>query len=307
MSQKQWIGLVILLLTVVAVELCIYFTDRRSKQQESLYLLEFQPGREEAFLLYLDSLDQAERDARRAQYANKYRRPEVQPQPFDPNKADSSLLVAVGLKPWMASNLIRYRQAGKVFRQPDELRKLYGMNDSLYSTIRPYINIDTSGIESLSGHSPAKNESFTGQDAFFAPERHLKRDTVLDLNTADTASLQLLRGVGLYTAVRIIRYREALGGYHSTAQLYEIAELPAERIDSILPHLFTDTTLIRPLDANSATVRRLSRHPYITYRQAEQLYDLRRTKLRIHSLDELDGIFTPDERLRLAPYLTFSR
>ena len=133
----------------------------------------------------------------------------------------------------------------------------------------------------------------------------IKRDTILDLNTADTTEFMLLRGVGRFTAMQIIRYRQALGGYYSTSQLYEISEIAHDRIDSLLPHLYADTSLITPIDVNRASVKQLYSHPYISYKQAEQLYDLRRRKLRLHSPDELSAVFSPDERQRLLPYLRF--
>lgn len=306
MSRKQWIGLVILLLIVTAAELCFYFTDRWLKQQEAPYLLVLQPEREDAFHHYLDSLSEAEQTARRALYATHYR---THPQPFDPNTADSALLVTVGLKPWMAHNLIRYRTAGKVFRQKDDLRRLYGMTDSLYATLAPYIQIDTTRADSFTRAQRGFNEVLSRLDTLFP--RTVKRDTILDLNTADTAELQLLRGVGRYTAIQILRYRRDLGGYHSTNQLYEIAayyrladHFPTDRIDSLLPHLIADKALITPIAVNSASVRILSRHPYISYPQAEQIYNLRRRKHRLHAIEELSAIFTPDELQRLAPYLS---
>lgn len=305
MSKKQLIGLGILVLMVAAVELCVYLTDRWLDRHPAPELLELRPEREQAFLCYLDSLDQADYAARRAQYGSRYERPSVRLQPFDPNTADSALLVTVGLKPWMAHNLIRYRSAGKVFRQKDDLRSLYGMNDSLYSTLEPYIQLDTAVIGSLSGHSRAVTDSTLVVNTTFRAT-HPKRDTVLELNTADTAELQLLRGVGLYTAIRIVRYRQALGGYYSTDQLYEIRELPTQRVDSLLPWLVADTTLIEPVDVNSASVKQLQRHPYVSYRQAELIYDLRRRRVRLRSIHELSGIFTPDELQRLTPYLRFS-
>ena len=305
MSKKQWIGFAILVLLVTAVECCVYFTRRWADRQPHPELLAFQPEREEQFQQYLDSLRDAEYAARRSQYA--YSKPVIHLQPFDPNTADSTLLVTVGLRPWMAHNLIRYRQAGKVFRRPDDLRRLYGMTDSLYATLAPYIQIDTLAIDTISGlyrgRTGIKSESKADSSIF---SYHIKRDTILDLNTADTSELQLLRGIGRYTAIRIVRYRQALGGYYSVNQLYEISELPADRIDSILPHLYADTVLITPIDVNRASVKQLQRHPYISYRQAEQVYDLRRRKLRLQSMDELSGVFAPGECQRIAPYLRFS-
>lgn len=301
MSKQQWIGLAIVLLMVAAVELTVHFTQKWREAQTVPELLTQQPEREQEFEQYLDSLREAEYAARKAEYAkrydNRYPKQAIHLQPFDPNTADSALLVSVGLKPWMAKNLIRYRTAGKVFRQPDDLRRLYGMNDTLYATLEPYIQVDTTKRHSESGVS---------RDSVKVLCR-VKKDTTLNLNTADTAELQLLRGVGRYTAIQIVRYRQALGGYYSVNQLYEIKELPSERVDSIAAHLFVDTSLIAPIAVNRTSVKQLQRHPYISYKQAEQVYDLRRRKLQLHSMEELAGIFTEDELLRLAPYMQFSK
>ena len=296
MSKQQWIGLAIVLLMVAAVEVTVHRMQKWREAQTVPELLTFQPEREQEFEQYLDSLREAEYAARKAEYAKQYAKPIVHLQPFDPNTADSALLVTVGLQPWMAKNLIRYRAAGKVFRQPDDLRSLYGMNDSLYATLEPYIQIDTAKWHDSSGVS---------RDSVRV-ERIVKRDTILELNTADTAKLQLLRGVGRYTAILIVRYRQALGGYYSVNQLYEIKELPKDRVDSIVAHLFADASQITPIAVNRASVKQLQRHPYISYKQAEQIYDLRRRKIQLHSIDELSGLFTDDEQQRLTPYLQFS-
>ncbi len=302
MSKQQWIGLVIVLLMVTAVETCVYLTRKWQAAHPAPELFALQPEREQAFLSYLDSLDESERAARRAQYASRYPQPVIRLQPFDPNTADSTLLVTVGLKPWMARNLIRYRNAGKVFRRSEDLQRLYGMNDSLYSTLLPFIQIDTAMFASFFGIGSIISDTDTVITAYTP---RIKRDTILDLNTADTTELMLLRGVGRFTAMQIIRYRQALGGYYSTSQLYEISEIANDRIDSLLPHLYADTSLITPIDVNRASVKQLYSHPYISYKQAEQLYDLRRRKLRLHSSDELSAVFSPDERQRLLPYLRF--
>ncbi len=302
MSKQQWIGLVIVLLMVTAVETCVYLTRKWQAAHSAPELFALQPEREQAFLSYLDSLDESERAARRAQYASRYPQPVIRLQPFDPNTADSTLLVTVGFKPWMARNLIRYRNAGKVFRRPEDLQRLYGMTDSLYSTLLPYIQIDTAALASSLGMCRVVSDTDTVITAYTP---RIKRDTILDLNTADTTEFMLLRGVGRFTAMQIIRYRQALGGYYSTSQLYEISEIANDRIDSLLPHLYADTSLITPIDVNRASVKQLYSHPYISYKQAEQLYDLRRRKLRLHSPDELSAVFSPDERQRLLPYLRF--
>lgn len=303
MSRKQWIGLLLLILMLAAIELTAYLTRRWREKQPVPYLFELQPEREQDFVRYMDSL-------REAEYAARYPKHEkraIRLQPFDPNTADSALLVTVGMQPWMAHNLIRYRQAGKIFRRKDELRRLYGMTDSLYTTLEPFIMIDSTLTHSAMLDSTVQDSITRSWQA------HLKRDTILELNTADTAELQLLRGIGRYTAVQIVRYRSELGGYYSTAQLSDsllqsrVPQLTSERIDSLLPHLMVDTSLIAPIQINRASVRQLQRHPYLTYKQAEQIYDLRRRKIHLQSISELTPILTSEEQQKLAPYLRFDQ
>lgn len=299
MNKQQWIGLATVLLMVAAVELTVHWAKQWRAEQTAAEVLIFQPEREQEFEHYLDSLREAEYAARKAEYAKQYADKHPQPiihlQPFDPNTADSAMLVSVGLKPWMAKSLIRYREAGKVFRRPDELRSLYGMNDTLYASLEPYIQIDS---VFRAGYSGVKADSLH-------IECRVKKDTILNLNTADTTELQYIRGIGCYTALQIIRYRQALGGYYSVNQLYEIEGVPTERVDSIISHFFTDTTFVTPINVNRASVKQMQRHPYISYRQAQQVYDLRRRQLRLSSLGELSAIFTPEERQRLRPYMLF--
>lgn len=139
---------------------------------------------------------------------------------------------------------------------------------------------------------------------FFAPKE--KKDTILDLNHCDTAELQLIRGIGHYTAVQIVRYREQLGGYYSPVQLTDapFAHLP---LDTLLHHFTADSNDVQPLRINSSSVEALARHPYLRYEQAKAIYVLRRKRVRLHTPDELRALpELPDSTLtRLTPYLSF--
>ena len=79
--------------------------------------------------------------------------------------------------------------------------------------------------------------------------RHEKRDTILDLNHCDTTSLQLLRGVGRYTALQIVRYREQLGGYYSPLQLTD-EPFAKCHLDTLLGCFIVDTAAIERIDVN---------------------------------------------------------
>ena len=215
--------------------------------------------------------------------------------PFDPNAADSVELLEVGLQPWQARTLIRYRSKGARFRKTEDIKKLFFMNDSLFTALSPYVLIPQP--DSAAADTAARKPPFAVRE---------KRDTIIELNTADTASLQLIRGIGRYTAIQIVRYRQQLGGFYDKNQLYEIDNINA---DSIISHLTVDPSLITPININHASVERLNRHPYISFTQAKCIYELRRTcfTLDLNTFIKEQECLTEEKLQRLLPYLNFDK
>ena len=224
----------------------------------------------------------------------------IEMQFFDPNTADSLTLLRVGLKPWQAKGILHYRAKGGSYRKPQDLRKLYGMTDSLYASLEPWIQIAEQPADTV---KPA-----------FARVGHEKRDTILELNRADTLDLQYIRGIGPVVARKIFFRREALGGFYKVEQLVEIQgvliglENAGWTLDSLYAHFTVDTTLIRLLNVNHTTLKRLTKHPYITYDQAKQLEDLQHRRT-IRSEQDLikRGIFSGVELEKLRPYLSYDK
>ncbi len=135
---------------------------------------------------------------------------------------------------------------------------------------------------------------------------HLKKDTILDLNRCDTSELQFIRGIGRFTAVQIIKYREQLGGYYSPAQLSDEA-LAKCHLDTLLNHFTADAKDIQTIAVNSCSIERLQRHPYLRFQQAKAIYNLRRQRVRFDSIEDLKAIseLSEEDLNRLAPYLSF--
>jgi len=232
--------------------------------------------------------EKAEREAAREAERNI----EIILQPFDPNTADSTTLVHLGLRPWMARSVVHYREKGGRYRQKTDFRKAYGMTDSLYLVLEPYITLP---------------DSLPKQSLQYAQ----KKDTVLNLNTADTTELQLIRGIGRYTAKRIVDYRRKLGGYVSAEQLRELT--PAiNGLDSILPHLMADPKAITPLYINRLSTDALMRHAYVSFEQAKAIREYRSRKGAIRSeavlltLKEKNrSLFSEADIERLRPYINY--
>ena len=136
--------------------------------------------------------------------------------------------------------------------------------------------------------------------------RHVKKDTILDLNRCDTTELQYIRGIGRFTAVQIVKYREQLGGFCSPEQLTDepFANL---HLDTLLAHFTADTADVQTIPVNTCSLDRLQRHPYLRYKQAKAIYTLRRQRVSLNGIDDLRQLpeLTEDDLRRLAPYLSF--
>jgi DNA uptake protein ComE-like DNA-binding protein len=123
------------------------------------------------------------------------------------------------------------------------------------------------------------------------------------LNTADTAALMTIPGIGPYYARRIFQYGQRLGGYVSVSQIDEIGDIPEEakaylRIESPSP---------RKLNVNRLSLEALRRHPYINFYQAKAITDYRRLNGPIRSLSDLSlSRDFPQEAIdRLLPYVEY--
>jgi DNA uptake protein ComE-like DNA-binding protein len=97
---------------------------------------------------------------------------------------------------------------------------------------------------------------------------------VLEINTADSASLEKLPLIGGFLAQRIVDYRTALGGYHSLDQLLEIKYLKESTWEG-LKSKWKCNGKITPLNLNNANIETLALHPYLDYSQARRLVNYR--------------------------------
>jgi DNA uptake protein ComE-like DNA-binding protein len=63
--------------------------------------------------------------------------------PFDPNTADSTQLLRLGLQPWQVRNIYKYRAHGGIYRQKEDFARLYGLTVKQYRELEPYIRISS--------------------------------------------------------------------------------------------------------------------------------------------------------------------
>ncbi|MDR0394542.1 MAG: helix-hairpin-helix domain-containing protein [Tannerella sp.] len=134
-----------------------------------------------------------------------------------------------------------------------------------------------------------------------------KEGTVVELNTADTAILKKVPGIGSAFARRIINYRNILGGYYSVMQLSEVYGIDEEKYNALASWFSVDPSLVSRLDVNNLSQDSLRRHPYINYGQAKIIVQLRRQKGKLAGWENLLLLneFTESDKIRLQHYLSF--
>ena len=315
---------------------------------------------------------------------------------FDPNTVTYEELRAMGVKKYVAVSLIRYRTAGKVFRIVEDVALCYGVDDSTYHELKPYITIDSAyqlhpryGSDTTYAHREAFRDSMrrvrdarydslrgtwgrerrekptlkldtfridtvsarylratgvlTKRQAealvrwrdlsgiydmeelracyvvsdsaaqmmepyviFPTPKRNLKEQPI-DLNTADSAELRSVKGIGEKTVMRIIAYRERLGGFCKKEQLKEVEGMTEQNYELISQQISINCHAIRKLNLNLAPRDELARHPYLSPRILRKLLKQRQLKGGWKNFQELidDRLLTHEEAERLAAYLDF--
>ena len=294
-ERQGIIVLVVLILGVYAVpELFVFFT--RAEENDCTENEKF----DKEYNDFISSLRETKPHNRSGHSFQSFLKQEVKLTMFDPNTADSTTFLSLGLPSWMIKNILQYRHKQGKFRHPEDFRKIYGLTEEQYRTLRPYIQI---------------TDDFSSKDkdtVRLLTVQNIQRDTlvkylpgtVISLNSADTTELKKIPGVGSNIARLIVNYRERLGGFCRIEQLQEI-HLKAERLRpwfSIAPHQ------TRRINVNKSGMERMMRHPYINYYQAKVIIEYRKKKGTLKSLKQLSLYeeFTPADLERIEPYICYN-
>ena len=333
-----------------------------------------------AITLFVDKRGHEEVESGELTTEQRAESPESEFSTFDPNTATFRELLEAGLPRNIAVSIVRWRESGKIYRIKEDLALCYGMSDSLYFAIEPYIiigeefrfkpkssydnkeshtsnepkrrmlgvelkpfSLDTVGLRYLTllGFSTKEAEliiryreiiggyrNFEKFDECYAVDSTMAErlrpyiifttetvDTLkieednrmIEINSADSATLCRVRGIGPKSAREIIIYRKLLGGYYSVEQISELSVVLDKNFEEILPQIYCDSAEIKKININFAASNELETHPYITSRMLRKIINKRVLKGGWSTIQEMidDDIFTSEEAMRIAPYLDF--
>lgn len=200
---------------------------------------------------------------------------------FDPNRLPDTLWQKLGLNDRQITTIKNYEAKGGRFYSKADLQKIYAITPEDYDRLKAYINL------------PGK--TYTE-----------KTNAVVDINSADTTKLMQVRGIGPGFAVKIIRYRDRLGGFFKKEQLKEVFGVDSLMYLDIAPFIKIDARKITKINLNKATTNSLIAFPYLTYKQKNAIVEYHTQHGDYTALADLKNIpIITDEILRkIEPYIS---
>lgn len=124
------------------------------------------------------------------------------------NAADTAMLIALpGIGSKLASRIINFRNKLGGFYSVDQVKETYGLPDSTFQTVRPFLQCDTSQIQQI------------------------------NINTADLNVLKNHPYIKWNIANAIVNYRQQHGKYQSVEDLLKIEVISTDHLQALIPYL----------------------------------------------------------------------
>ncbi|MGI4875312.1 MAG: ComEA family DNA-binding protein [Janthinobacterium lividum] len=232
--------------------------------------------------------------------------PQVKLTPFDPNALSAEGWEARGVPHFVAGRLVKYGQAAGGFQSKAQIKRTYGLPDSVYQRLEPFLQLPA---EPPGHHSP----SYASRSGAGAPlPGHLPRKPAhlqpFDLNLADTTQLMQVKGIGRGRANGLLRQREKLGGFVSEAQLSDFFMLrdAPDLVDSLRKYTFVAPGFQpKGLNINTATFDELWPHPCVGKPLARLIVAFRAQHGPFATPEDLRQLklLKPEQLAKLLPYV----
>ncbi len=221
---------------------------------------------------------------------------------FNPNYMDDHKAYQLGMSVSEIDRLIAFRNTNSYISSAEEFQRVTLVSDSLLKAIQPYFRFP---------EGSTFNDKFEKNSEKDIQKRHLSvvpiKEANLDLNKATADELKRVYGVGEVLSKRIVKFRNALGGFLVEEQLLDVYGLKPEVVDRIIRrYKVIEQPSINKIRLNSATADELAKLLYINRKLAAKIIAYRENSGSFDSLNELTKIagFPEDKIDRIKLYLT---
>ncbi len=202
-------------------------------------------------------------------------------------------MTSMGLSRKVAFNIQKFISAGGILTSDKDLLKIYGMDSLQLTSASPFI---------IYGTIPDR-ESPTAEEEKVVPIKPIAK--MIDLNLATTEDLETLDGIGSVLANRIIKYREAIGGFLSADQLKECYGIPPETIEKIKNQITVSGSLHKMM-INEINLDSL-KHPYLNKKLIKLIKAYKNQHGIFKNVSDFRKIYPPDSNWceKVLPYISF--
>lgn len=229
---------------------------------------------------------------------------------FDPNTISDADWEELGLTKKTISIIRNYLSKGGRFREPDDIKRIYGLRTEDAERLVPYVRI--AGRDKKTHpfypkrpvkHDTIYSRAYTAQP--HAKPSFRKEHVTVDINTADSIEWEALPGIGIKLAARIIKFREALGGFNSVDQVREVYGIDDSLFSRIKVALQLSSGIYRKVRINYWEADSLDMHPYIQKHEAKAIVKYRSQHGLFNEAEDLGKInlLSREWIERLKPYI----
>ncbi|MGB4776172.1 MAG: helix-hairpin-helix domain-containing protein [Daejeonella sp.] len=221
---------------------------------------------------------------------------------FDPNGLPEADWKKLGLSEKQIKGIKNYEAKGGKFYTKDDVKKMYTISAAQYARLEPYITIKPGTTKEYKPDNDFKE--------FKKEETNYKNKPVviIELNTADSAKLESIKGIGPAFASRIIKYRTRLGGFYSKEQLREVFGIDSTKYEQLKDLVSVNAQSIKKININTILFDDIKRNPYLTFKQMNAIIQYRKQNGNYTSADDLKKVALLNAEIirKIEPYLNFN-
>ncbi|MDY0280150.1 MAG: helix-hairpin-helix domain-containing protein [Salinivirgaceae bacterium] len=178
---------------------------------------------------------------------------------FNPNIDTKEIMIEKGVPPKIANNIFKLSTAGKTYRTPEDLKTIYGMTDSIFQIIEPYINIP-----------PTETIQKT--------EKRITNYRKFNPNT--TTSKELIEmGFSEKVTKNIINYRKSGATFENPSDIQKLYSIDSTLYNEILAYIDIppkEVKLeIKIVELNTSTAQEISKSTNIDLNMAYKIINYR--------------------------------
>lgn len=215
---------------------------------------------------------------------------------FNPNTIGLTEWKQLGVNERTAKAILKYVSKGGRFNTVTDLKRIYNLKEGDFNRLAPFVRIEKDKFKS------AGQPDIPKQTVAYVP----KTKTKIDINSADSAMLESLYGIGATLASRIINFRNQSGGFFTKEQLLDVYGLKPETYEKVKDYVEVSEPNITLISVNTATEEMLAINPYFRYKIAKVLVNYRTAHGPYQSLEAIKNCGLIDDVLfeKVRPYLS---